>query len=77
MVRSVDPRRETLRAIQWRLDAAALFETLAAETSVSPHLDILPLRSTSPDWYCLCVNPMCAPTDRGRAKRAGSSTVLT
>ncbi len=31
MVRSVDPRRETLRAIQRRIDAAVLFGTHAAE----------------------------------------------
>jgi hypothetical protein len=37
-VRSVDPRRETLRAIQWRLDAAALFGTLAAETILASGL---------------------------------------
>jgi hypothetical protein len=27
--------------------------------------------------YCLGVSPMCAPTDRDRAKRTGSSIVLT
>ena len=38
MVGSIDPRRETLRAIQWRLDAARLFGTPVAETILASGL---------------------------------------
>jgi hypothetical protein len=38
MVGSIDPRRETLRAIQWHADASALFGTLDAETILASGL---------------------------------------
>src|SRR6516225_6973793 len=41
----------------------------------SPHRDIAPLRSISPDWYLAQVNPNTAPTDLDFRKRAGTSTV--
>ena len=50
---------------------------ISVRASAAPHFDILPLRSISPDWYCFGVSPRCAPTDRDRPKRAGSSIVLT
>lgn len=41
----------------------------------SPHFEMRPVRSTSPDWYLRGVKPKCAPTARERANRAGTSTV--
>src|SRR5271169_3129899 len=36
----------------------------------SPHRDIAPVRSISPDWYLAQVNPNTAPTDLDLRKRA-------
>src|SRR5262249_54513823 len=44
-------------------------------TIASPHRDIAPLRSISPDWYLADVNPNTAPTDLDLRKRAGTSIV--
>ena len=41
----------------------------------SPQRDILPLQSTSPDWYLAHVSPNAAPTALDLRKRAGMSTV--
>src|SRR3954463_1187348 len=41
----------------------------------SPHFDIPPVRSTSPDWWRRGVKPNTAPTALEFLKRAGTSTV--
>src|SRR6185369_14594459 len=41
----------------------------------SPHRDIAPVRSFSPDWYLAGVRPNTAPTALEFLKRAGTSTV--
>jgi hypothetical protein len=41
----------------------------------SPHFEMRPIRSISPDWCLPGVRPKCAPMARGRAKRVGTSTV--
>ena len=43
--------------------------------NLSPHFDIAPVRSLSPDWYLQGVRPNTAPTYRELRKRAGTSTV--
>lgn len=57
MVRSIDPRRETLRGIQWPFKVAALFGThvaktiLAAAQAVRPDIWTQAIRS-SPESHC-------------------------
>src|SRR5262249_10985193 len=41
----------------------------------SPHRDIAPVRSFSPDWYLAGVSPNTAPTAFEFRKRAGTATV--
>ena len=41
----------------------------------SPHFEMAPIRSTSPDWCLRGVRPKTAPTALELVKRAGTSTV--
>ena len=50
---------------------------ISVRARLSPHREIRPQRSMSPDWYRRGVKPKCAPTARDRENRFGSSTVLT
>ncbi len=43
----------------------------------SPHFEILPVRSTSPDWYRRGVSPRYAATSLAFEKRSGESMVAT
>ena len=63
------------RFTRWRITTAASYMSVRARPS--PHLEMCPLRSVSPDWYRRGVRPRCAPTARDRVNRLGSSTVLT
>jgi len=66
-----------LSADQRSLASAALAQPHRGgfASSHRPHLEIRPLRSTSPDCCLRGVSPKCAPTVRERVKRAGTSTV--
>ena len=44
-------------------------------TIASPHFEMLPIRSISPDWCRRGVKPNTAPTALEFLKRAGTSTV--
>lgn len=65
MVGSIDPRRETLRAIQWRFDAATLFGTPVAEINLASGAN----RANRPDTWTQAINPKSATKNlqaRGR-----------
>ncbi len=80
-----NPRRPASRAAQLfsaenrcvRLIKAVAASNNMLRMALSPHLEMRPDQSISPDWYHRGVRPRKAPTSPTRRNRAGSSTSAT
>src|SRR5215472_12261764 len=59
-----------------RLSMTLAASNKAVRTIASPTLLIRPVRSTSPDWHLLAVNPKYGPTSLDLRNLAGSSIVV-